>query len=77
MDISYHYIRKLSQFVSTINSRLIRVTKLVQTNVTKKREPHLRCLAAEQMSKFIKKIKFSLREKVRLPKQDLLYKKGF
>ena len=74
---TYHYISKLSQFVSTINSRVNRVTKLAPNKVTKKHEPHLRSLAAEQSSKFVKKPKFSLRDKVRIAKQDLPFKKGY
>ena len=57
---TYHYISKLSQFVSTINSRVNRVTKLAPNKVTKKHEPHLRCLAAEQSSKFVKNTKVSV-----------------
>ena len=71
----YHYISKLSQFVSTINSRINRVTKLAPNKVTNKHEPHLRSLAAEQPCKFVKKPKFSLRDKVRIVKQDLPFKR--
>ena len=74
---TYHYISKLSQFVSTINSRVNRVTMLAPNKVTKKHEPHLRSLAAEQSSKFVKKPKFNLRDKVRIAKQDLPFKKGY
>ena len=75
---TYHYISKLSQFVRTINSRVNRVTKLAPNKVTKKHEPHLRSLAAEQSSKFVKKPKkLSLRDKVRKAKQDLPFKKGY
>ena len=74
---TYHYISKLSQFVSTINSRVNRVTKLAPNKVTKKHEQHLRSLAAEQSSKFVKKPKFNLRDKVRIAKQDLPFKKGY
>ena len=74
---TYHYISKLSQFVSTITSRVNRVTKLAPNKVTKKHEPHLRSLAAEQSSKFVKKPKINLRDKVRIAKQDLPFKKGY
>ena len=71
-----HYISKLSQFVSTINSRVNRVTKLAPNKVTKKQEQHLRSLAAKQSSKFVKKPKFSLRDNVWIAKQDFPFKKG-
>ena len=72
---TYHYISKLSHFVSTINSRVNRVTKLAPNKVTKKHEPHLRSLAAEQSSKIVKKPKFNLPDKVRIAKQDLPFKR--
>ena len=72
---TYHYISKLSQFVSTIKSRVNCVTKLAPNNVTKKHETHLLSLAAEPSSKIVKKPKFSLRDKVRIAKQDLPFKK--
>ena len=74
---TYHYISKLSQFVCTINSCVNRVTKLAPNKVTRKHEPHLRSLAAEQSIKFVKKPMFNLRDKVRIAKQDLPFKKGY
>ena len=72
-----HYVSKLSHFVSTINSRVNCVTMLAPNKVTKKHEPHLRSLAAEQSSKFVKNLKFNLRDKGRIAKQDLPLKKGY
>ena len=74
---TYHYISKLSQFVSTINSRVNRFTKLAPNKVTKKHEPQLRSLAAKQSSNFVQNPKFSLRDKARKAKQDLPFKKGY
>ena len=74
---TYHYINRLQQFVNTINSRVNRVTKLAPNKVTKKHEPHLRSLAAKQSSKFVTKPKFDIRDKVRIAKQDLPFKKGY
>ena len=74
---TYHYISKLSQFVSAINSRVNRVVNLAPNKGTKKHEPHLRSLAVEQSSKFVKKPKFNLRDKVRIAKQNLPFKKGY
>ena len=73
---TYHYVSKLSQIVSTTNSCVNRVTKLAPNKVTKKHKPHLRSPAAEQLSKVVKKPKFNLRDKVRITKQNLPFKKG-
>ena len=62
---TYHYISKLSQFVSPTNSRVSRVTRLAPNKATKN-QPHLRSLAVEQSSNFVKKPKFNLRDKVRI-----------
>ena len=51
---THHYITKQSQFVSTINSRVNRVSKLAPNKGSKEHEPHLRSPAAEQSSKFVK-----------------------
>ena len=74
---TYQYINRLQQFVNTINSRVNRVTKLAPNKVRKKHEPHLRSLAAKQSSKFVKKPKFNIRDRVRIAKQDLPFKKGY
>ena len=54
MDISHQQAISICQ---QINSRVNRVTKLAQNKITKKHEPHLRSLAAEQSRKFVKKTK--------------------
>ena len=66
---TYHNVSKLSLLVSTINSRVNCVTKLAPNKVTKKHEPHVRSLAAEQLSKFFEQPKFSLCDKVRIANQ--------
>ena len=72
----YHYISKLSQFVSTIISGLNRVTKLAPNKVEKKHEPHFWCLAAEHSKKVVKNPKFNRRYRVRIAKHDSAFKKG-
>lgn len=74
---TYHYISKLQSFVNTINSRVNRVTKLAPSKVTKKHVPYLISLTAEQSSKLVKKPKFAIRDKVRIAKEDLPFKKGY
>ena len=69
---TYHYISKLSQFFSLINSRVNRVTKLDPNKITRSTSQ-----PAEQSSKFVKKPKFNLHYKVRVAKQDPPFKMGY
>ena len=74
MDISLHQ-QAISVFQH--NSRVIREKRLAPNKVTKKHEPHLRSLTAEQSSNLVKKRKFRLRDKVRIAKQNLPFKNRY
>ena len=69
-------MKRLSQFVDTINSRVNRVTKLAPNKDSEKHAPQLRSLAAEKSAKLVKKPRFQVGDTVRIVKQDLPFKKG-
>ena len=72
---TYSYIDKLDQFVSTINSRVNRVTKLAPNKVTKKDEPRLVLLSAQTSIR--QKHKFYIGDFVRIIKKDKAFRKGY
>ena len=74
---TYSYIEKIQSFVQTINSRVIRVTKLAPNKITRKHVPALVSLIANSLSKLVQKPKFNVGDYVRIAKTDLPFRKGY
>lgn len=73
---TWSYIDHLDAFVSTINSRVNRMTKLAPNKVTKKDTARLVALPFQQ-TVVAKRAKFAVGDFVRIAKQDLPFKKGY
>lgn len=71
---TYSYISHLQEFVTTINSRVNRVTKLAPNKVSKKDVAHLVSLTNTQPSR---RARFAVGDTVRIAKEDLPFKKGY
>ena len=74
---TYSYINQLQSFVQTINSRVIRVTKLAPNKVTKKDVPYLISLIFNTSAKLVLRPKFYVRDFVRISKAYLPFRKGY
>ena len=70
-------ILKDYSFVQTINSRVNGVTKLTPNKVTRKNVLALVALIANSSSKLVQKLKFYVRDYVRIAKTDLPFRKGY
>ena len=74
---TWSYIDRLQDFVSTINTRINRVTKLAPSKVTKKDVTHLVSLANSAATESQIQPKFSAGDFVRIAKKDLPFRKGY
>ena len=73
-DKEYKYIHKLSQSVTTVISRRNCLIDLIPKNVRK--SEFLSVLYSKPLREF-RKPKFKLRDRFRIPKYDLFFRKGF
>ena len=73
----YRYINELQSFLRTINSHVNRMTGTASNKVTQKHVWRLLSLTAERSSKLVRTPKFKIGDRVRIAKQDLLFKKGY
>ena len=73
-DNGYEYIHKLTQFVTTINSRRICLIDLVPNNV--KNSDFLSILYSKPLREF-RKPQFKIGDRVRISKYDLPFRKGY
>ena len=74
---SYHYIKKLPDFVGTINSRVNRSIGLAPKKVTPKDVPKLISRTADESFNLSKVPKFKIGDTVRIAKENLPFKKGY
>ena len=72
---TYSYIKKLPDFVKTINTRVNRVIKKAPSRITKQDVPRLVALATPVTKKQRKK--FKVGQVVRIAKKDEVFKKGY
>ena len=73
-DNGYKYIHKLTQFVTTLNSRRNCSTDLIPKNV--KNADFLSILDSKPLRKF-RRPKFEIGDRVRISKYDLPFRKGY
>ena len=73
-DNGYRYIQKLTQFVTTLNSRRNCAVDLIPKNV--ENSDFLSIPYSKPLRKF-RKLKFKIRDKVRISKYDLPFRKGY
>ena len=73
-DNGYKYIHKLTQFVTTVNSRRNCATALIPKNV--KNSDLLSILYSKPLREF-RKPKFKIGDRVRISKYDLPFRKGY
>ena len=73
-DNGYKYIHKLTQFVTTINSRRSCSIDMIPKNV--KNSDFLSILYSKPLREF-RKFKFNVGDRVRISKYDLLFRKGY
>ena len=73
-DNGYKYNQKLTQFVTTLNSRRNCSIDLIQKNV--KNSDFLSILFSKSLREF-RKPKFKIGDRVRIPKYDLTFRKDY
>ena len=73
-DNGYKYIHKLSQFVTTLNSRRNRSIDLIPNNV--RNSDFLSILYSKPLREF-RKPKFKIGDRVRISKYDLPFREGY
>ena len=73
-DNGYKYIHKLTQFVTTLNSRRNCSIDLIPRNV--KNSDILSILYSKPLREF-RKLQFKIGDRVRISKYDLLFRKGY